>query len=357
MNIAIVGGGFYGCYIAKTIRQKLGNSINISIFDRSDKLLSRAATNNQCRLHLGFHYPRCAQTIRQTIEGFALFLSDFKSCIHFPKKNFYAVHTKGYVSFASYLAAMDTQGLDYEIVSVEQAPYFRQPHLIEGVIRVGEGVIELQGIVKILLSQLDAKCHLNTVVTSIDSEKGELVANEKRMGPYDLIINTTYTEPNLGLPPEKQYDLKYELAAMVMLDAPFEGEVALTIMDGPFVSLYPCGDGLATLSSVLHTPFLKCDSSFVLEEQLALANETAVRLNVLDNILTHGKEMLNLELSRDQVRGLWIAPKTKICNDEGDTRICMTRTHEKLISVLCGKLDAAHHVTDDVVAAISSAVY
>lgn len=350
MKVAIVGGGFYGCYIANTLRKRYKSEVSVDIYDCSNKLMTRAATNNQCRLHLGFHYPRSSETIRQTVEGFQLFLDDFGDCVDFPKHNYYAVHRDGHVNMTEYLAAMDAHNLNYDVVDHNSLDYFKEPQEIEGVVRVGEGVIRLNNLCGKMMANLHAKIFCNTLVTSIDAEKGQLVANGKVKSGYDFIINATYTDTNLGLPEALKFDLKYELTAMVLMNAPFGDDVALTIMDGPFVSLYPAGHGMATLSSVPLTPFFNCSTTSELEAKLAEVNLNHHKNHkkVIDNIMQHGNEMLNLNLSEQHIEGLWIAPKTKILNDSCDQRLTEIKTHGKLISVLCGKLDAVHHITDQI---------
>ena len=56
-SICIIGGGFYGCYIAKKIKEDFSN-FNVNIYEKNNDLLTEAGKNNQYRLHLGFHYPR-----------------------------------------------------------------------------------------------------------------------------------------------------------------------------------------------------------------------------------------------------------------------------------------------------------
>ena len=67
-KLAIVGGGFYGCYIAKKLKDKFKSKIDVHIFENK-KLILEAGSNNQYKLHLGYHYPRSNFTIRQTIDG------------------------------------------------------------------------------------------------------------------------------------------------------------------------------------------------------------------------------------------------------------------------------------------------
>ena len=49
MNIAIIGGGFYGCYFA----YKLSKKHKITLFEKNHTLLGEAGLYNQYRLHQG----------------------------------------------------------------------------------------------------------------------------------------------------------------------------------------------------------------------------------------------------------------------------------------------------------------
>lgn len=352
MKIGIVGAGFYGCYLARAIERKWGGTVIVDLFDREAKPMSRAAINNQSRLHLGFHYPRSKDTIFQTVSGYREFKEEFGSCLQFPSQNFYAVHRHGLTGYQDYLKAMDAFGLEYEVCGPEVMRYFRDASLLEGVIRVHEGVIDLRKLEGMILSELRADVHCSSVVTEINPESGTLVVNGMLMGPYDFIINATYVDPNLGLPDSKQFDLKYEITAMVVMDAPFSDDVALTVMDGSFVSLYPCGRNLATLSSVTHTPFAKYDTVAELEANYVRAKVLAKQCDVKEKLLSHGEELLGLDRDSLRCHGLWISPKTKLRDDAGDTRISAVRCEGRLVSVLCGKLDAVHAIADEVLATL-----
>ena len=354
MKIGIIGGGFYGCHIAETLKKKYLSQVSVDIFDRAESLMTRAATNNQCRLHLGFHYPRSSETIRQTVHGFQKFADNFADCIDYPTQNYYAVHRDGHINFDEYLNAMDEHNLKYEIAGSKTHRFFRDPTEIAGIIRVNEGVISLGDMANKLAIWLEPKVniHCKALVTAIDAVNGSLTVNGKVYDGYDVIINATYTDTNLGLCKEKLFKLKYEVTALAVMDAPFGEGVAITIMDGPFVSLYPIGKGKASLSSVSYTPFIKCSTVADLEAQLAQVKKNKNRQDVIEAIINHGNELLNLDLRLGDVQELWVAPKTKILHDNFDQRLTEIRTHEKLISVLCGKLDAVYHISDQIIEVI-----
>ena len=97
IKIAIIGGGFYGCYLAYKIKNKLKTKIKIDLFEKNNSLIQEAGKNNQNKLHLGYHYPRSNQTIKQTILGSKKFTNEFKKFIYFPKRNLYLIHKKSRV--------------------------------------------------------------------------------------------------------------------------------------------------------------------------------------------------------------------------------------------------------------------
>ncbi len=100
-SICIIGGGFYGCYIAKKIKEDFSN-FNVNIYEKNNDLLTEAGKNNQYRLHLGFHYPRSLETIKQTQVGSKIFIKEFKKYISKPHKNIYLIHKRSLIKFSSY---------------------------------------------------------------------------------------------------------------------------------------------------------------------------------------------------------------------------------------------------------------
>ena len=86
-SICILGGGFYGCYIAKKIKENFKN-VRIEIFEKNDEIISEAGQNNQYRLHLGFHYPRSIQTINKLKKGLKFSQKNLKIIFQNLKKIF-----------------------------------------------------------------------------------------------------------------------------------------------------------------------------------------------------------------------------------------------------------------------------
>lgn len=89
MHVAVLGGGLQGCCIALALVEK---GVRVTLFDRNEQLLSRAAVANEGKIHLGYMYggDPTLRTSRMMMRGamvFAPFLSrhlglsidDFKS--------------------------------------------------------------------------------------------------------------------------------------------------------------------------------------------------------------------------------------------------------------------------------------
>src|SRR5882724_4127122 len=105
MKIAVVGAGFFGYHISAelSIRYPLAR---IEIFEMAKAPLAGAGTTNQCRLHLGFHYPRSGYTIYQSVMGHDRFLDQYGEFVNAVNDNLYAVHRDGLITAEQYLAVM-----------------------------------------------------------------------------------------------------------------------------------------------------------------------------------------------------------------------------------------------------------
>ena len=341
MKLAIVGAGLYGCYLAKKFASL---NMQVDLYEKNDEILKCAATKNQSRLHYGFHYPRSKETIAQTIHGSKIFKQEMSESIFYPNKNYYAIHRDSDVNFETYLRVMDEFKLSYQQVDHKNMKIFADPTTIQGVINTNEGVIVLSRLEKTLLGWLrnsDVDVKTGTLVTNIDAVTGKIFIDGKSdvSDTYDWIINTTYTNPNLGLCDKKKFKVKYEIAGMALLRNDSLNNTAVTIMDGNFVSLYPRDRGLYTLSSVKYTPIKLLDS---FEDFLAYSNEFSENINhekYINVILKDASKYLAASCLLGIENKMWIAPKVKIANDHDATRVSSYIQNSKVLSVMCGKID------------------
>ena len=341
MRVGIIGAGFFGHHIAEQIAL-LFKGAEIELFEQENAPLLGSGTTNQCRLHMGFHYPRSGYTIYQSIMGFDRFVQQYGEFLEDIPNNLYAVHSKGLIAAEQYLAVMDSFSLPYERVSLP-SNLFKHPQDIELLLRVPEKSIHVKKLRAKLSERFDGKLNLGVKIDKVDSAAGILHSGKQKFGPFDYVINASYTNPNLGLPVEKQFGIKWELAALVFAKTSLPASMAVTIMDGAFISIYPAYEGRHTLSSLLHTPFRRYTEYETLAADFPNRYVMAKQEGVLEKIGQDVQEHLNLDYEAEEV---WLAAKTKLFTDKGDSRITEVRGHHRLLSVLCGKLDAVFEASD-----------
>jgi hypothetical protein len=340
MKIAIIGGGFYGCCIAYKLLYQFPK-IQISLFEKNLKLLAETAINNQYRLHQGFHYPRSFKTIKQTNDGFKKFYKEFKKFVYFPKKNYYLIHRGSKVSFVNYTAIYKKFDFKFEKLQIKKIPFLRNSDNYLGAIKVFEGVIKLSKLYdylkKKLFSNNRINFFLNREILKIDKKNG-FIFSKKKDGPFDLIINTSFTDLNLGL--KKKFKVKYELASIVQIENCFDSDFALTIMDGNYISIYPINKKITTLSSVKYTPVRKFNNIFLLKKFLKNKNLNNILVKNSKKIINDVKKYVNLD--KIKINKITIAPKVKLLKDINDDREVLVKKESKIISILCGKIDAVY---------------
>jgi hypothetical protein len=340
MKIAIIGGGFYGCCIAYKLLYQFPK-IQIFLFEKNHKLLAESAINNQYRLHQGFHYPRSFKTIEQTKEGFKKFYKEFKKFVYFPKKNYYLVHKESKISFVNYTAVFKKFNLKFKNLKIKKIPFLKNSNNYLGAIKVLEGVIKLSKLYDYLKKKLFSNNRINFFfnkeIFKIEKKRG-FIFSKKKHGPFDLIINTSYTDLNLGL--KKKFKVKYELASIVQIQNCFGSDFAVTIMDGNFISIYPINKKITTLSSVKYTPVRKFNDITLLKKFLKKKNLKNILVKNSKKIIEDVKKYMNLD--KITIDKITFAPKVKLFRDNNDEREVLVKKESKIISILCGKIDAIY---------------
>jgi len=338
-KLAIIGGGFYGCYIAKKLKDKFKSKIEIHIFEKNKHLITEAGRNNQYKLHLGYHYPRSLHTIKQTINGSKKFKKEFNKFIFYPKKNIYLIHKKSHVKANKFYRIFKKLKLKISIFDIKKLDFLKNYNDFEKAFKTEEGVIRFHELNNYLIKKVELSCDVykNRNIKKINSVKGFVIDSKNRVySNYDYIINCSYTNPNMGI--KKKFSLKYELAGMVKIKNPFKENIGITIMDGKFVTLYPRDDYFSSLSSVTHTPIKRFKN---LKNLYKFQNKFNLKKNNRIELIT--KDIRKYFNKRLQIKNplLITAPKTKICNDTKDQRPSLIKKYKKTISILAGKIDVA----------------
>jgi hypothetical protein len=339
LSFAIIGGGWYGCHIASSLRA-LG--FGVRVFEHQHRLLHMSSGNNQFRLHLGFHYPRHYGTRMQSREGFSRFVERYPGLTRAVPENFYAVpRGDSLIDFLTYKLIMTSSGIEFTEV------YDCPPVLtnIEGCLNAPERVLLIDRARRYFGDRLNGHLELGHRVTSIEEDDHGVVVDGDR---YDFLIDATwghFTRPPI--------DLFYEPTLLLY----YEGDPnfpAITMVDGPLCSVYPTEDpGLYTLSSVPNTPLGRYTSGAA-----ATAALNAVDSELIAQKVARMEEQVLRYVPgfRDTFRfvGPQLAIKTKPAGSFDD-RSCYVFKTGRVFSVMSGKIDTIFFAVERILSLLEAA--
>jgi len=233
MRIKVLGGGWYGCTIARGLAAR---GYQVELHDIADHLFAGASGANPARLHLGFHYPRSRLTRAHCQEHQGEFLKVFGHLTRCVPINIYAIAAnESMVDFANYVQSLKGE---VEFVTVYD-PAEHGLQNVEGAVLTGERHVIIEQARKFFEEELRYIVRLKSDQKPHDMDDPE----------YDWTIDCTFCARDSA-----NVD-RYEPCLTVLLRGPTKK--AVTIMDGPFPSVYPWNEaeGLCSLTSAKWTPF------------------------------------------------------------------------------------------------------
>ena len=315
MRIRILGCGWYGAHLAVAL---LNDGHEVEIHESRDRIFDGASGKIPARLHIGAHYPRSHQTRAACRRHTGEFMERYGHLTRGVPVNIYAIAKEhSLVDYDQYRATLRDEfqfieiydPLEYGLENVEGAiltperhiladaarTYFE--HLLEGHIRLG-----------------------------VPAPQGDA-------GHWDWTIDCTFCANSAA-----GVD-RYEPCLVLLLEGP--ADRAVTIMDGPFGSLYPWDPerALCSLSSARWTPFSKTLSTY--EDARRMLDEMMPWV-----VQERGEEMI------EQMRGFYPAIEEYKVVDEmlsiramplsgADTRLVrVDQQGPRLLRVRAGKIDA-----------------
>lgn len=238
-RIGVIGGGFFGSTAAWYLARA---GFRVTLYEREQDIMRRSAQTNAGRLHLGFHYPRSLETVREARNAFNPFTAEYGDSLLPGAISVYAIAREGSkVSAAQYREFIAKAGL-----SVHEYPteLFFNPERVEMAVRGYEGQVNqavLRNIVHDRLSLYGVNVQLGSEAKVADVRHDN-----------DYVIHATYADMNRLLPPHRQRPLQFELMELVLLEMPdLFTNVSAVVMDGPFAAIGPWnGTGLHLLTHV-----------------------------------------------------------------------------------------------------------
>jgi len=225
MRIAIVGGGWVGCHLAR----KLMKNNDITLFEK-DELFKATSYSNQNRLHLGYHYARNSRTRNLCQDTFPQFMDDYKMLTSEVENNLYCVADDSLLDYYTFRKIFDEPQ--------HHKNQFSEFEHVEGIIKTEERYIDFE-LANLYFNKILKDIIVKKTITDIKALSKE----------YDLVINATNNQ--LNQIDNTFYELTLSLLYKKIQPTSFG---ALTLVDGNFFSIYPYKDKLYTVTDVEHTP-------------------------------------------------------------------------------------------------------
>jgi len=260
----VVGGGFYGAYLALDSARRSGR--RTVLLERDGALLGRASYANQARVHHGYHYPRSVVTAVRSRINLPRFRDEFSDCIDGNFQKLYAI-ARG---FSKVNARQFSRFCERIEAPLEPAPdairELFDSERIEEVFLVEEPAFDAAALREKLIPELaryevDVRLGHEAIRVAAGGPGLELEVSgpggDATLGAKELFV-CTYSRTNQllaasGLP---RIRLKHEIAEIALVEPAEElAGMGITVMCGPFFSTMPFpARGLHSLSHVRYTP-------------------------------------------------------------------------------------------------------
>ncbi len=316
MKIKVVGSGWFGCHIALSL---LRDGHEVELHEMKDEIFAGASGKIPARLHLGApHYPRLMVTQQACQSHQEAFLKEYGDLTRAVPINIYAVaNDHSMVDFGTYHLVLKNQ---IEILTIHDPAEFGLQN-VEGAVMTGERHIVV-----------------NKAKQFFERELREVLCLGSKESPtntdgYDYVVDCTFCAND-----EYMVD-RFEPCLVLALRGP--AYKAVTIMDGPFPSLYPWDEDrdLLSLSSAKYTPFSKeCKTWREARDLLDNLSRKEVEdqgRQMIDSMAHFYPEVRDYEVV-DHMLSIRAMPLWK-----ADSRLVdVVKLNDKLIRIRSGKIDA-----------------
>ena len=317
MRIKVLGGGWYGCGLAEHL---LANGHSVTLHEKADHLFAGASGANPARLHQGFHYPRSSAT-RAFCQTYApKFEQKYGFLTRAVPVNLYAIaEHDSLMDFGNYVKVLRGE---VDFVPVLRPKGFGLRN-VEGALQTNE---------RHIVADL-ARAHFEKALAghvAYEAADHEFVSDDG----YDLTIDCTFCARD-----SENID-RFEPCLTVLLEG--RSDIAVTIMDGPFPSVYPWNEdrGISSLTSARYTPISKSCATYE-EARAVLGAQTksdltargALMLEQMAHFWPECRDIYKPVEYRTAVRAM---PRSG-----ADARLVdVVRTGAKRLRIRAGKIDA-----------------
>jgi hypothetical protein len=307
MKILILGTGWYGCHAAMTL---LDLNISFNMADITNDFFTGSSSKNQNRLHLGFHYCRNYPTRTECYNGFKTFMEKYSNLTREIPLNLYCIAKSSIIDSKTYKNIYSYENISFSEYNNKLPLNMKN---ITKIIKVDERYIDFKKAKEYFKEKLNSYMIPNYKKEYLD------YLNEQ----YDYIIDCTFSKI------ENTYN---EKCITFLYKYKYNNIFAYTIVDGPFISLYPydIDNNIYTLTDVENTPI---NDSFSIEE---------IRLKVETKTINYIPDFK----SSFEYDGYYISNKIKPIESKTDDRSLIFKQEDKTLIMRGGKVGGIFTMED-----------
>jgi hypothetical protein len=324
VKIRVLGGGWYGSHLALAL---LRDGHDVELHEIASRMFAGASGACPARLHQGMHYPRSRLTRAACQDHAAEFMGAYGHLTRPVHTNIYAVADRdSLVDFGTYCQVLRGE---VEFIKIHDPAEFGLQN-VEGAILTGERYISIPAAAEHFLTVLGEAVKFNTPANEVDSKE------------WDWTIDCTFCANDA-----ENID-RYEPCVTGLVSG-LDERTAITIMDGPFPSLYPWGGdvdywGLHSVTSASLTPLSKTCKTW--DEAKEILDRTPA-----DEFEGRAEEMLKqMAHFYPAAKGPWVRVRDALTairampRSGADARLVdVVRVGERALRVRAGKIDAVFH--------------
>lgn len=330
MKIVIVGSGWYGCHIYNFLKEKYSSDkLQVLILEKNQSIFDNSSNYNQNRLHLGYHYPRCNETRNICKKGYTRFIKEYRNVLDFIDNNYYCISNDSFIDYETYIKIFSND-INYEHSLIENNNFCK----IDGkLINTKEKIINSEKAKSFFNKTINTNdIKFNCKVEKLENKNNKVIINDDIV--CDLLLDCTYNQLQLS---KKEYLYENTISLLYKRIDFTNSFDSLTIMDGPFFSLFPrdITKEIYTLTHVKYTPLI------VSNDINKILNKQSININTVKKI----KKKIEYEVKEYyenfnkhfEYCGYFTSFKCKnVCKN--DSRTCNIEKYENIISVNCGKI-------------------
>jgi glycine/D-amino acid oxidase-like deaminating enzyme len=287
MRVGVLGGGLQGCCVALSLAR---HGVDVTLFDRNDKLLSRAAVANEGKIHLGYMYANdpSYSTARMMMQGALAFAPFFARHLGLPYDSLTVSRPAAYVvhcdsqrtpeEVSQYIAAVHAlirdasgeRGDTYFGRNLSEEPRMWtaaqreaefDPEVALAAFATPEVAIDPVALAEALRDRIGAdrqiEVRLNHEVLSVEDSDGLDISMDTSSGAvrerFDHVVNALWDgrfaiNEKRGLRPNRPWLHRLKYGVSFSLPAGAKLPPSATFVSGPFGEVVSYADGLTYLT-------------------------------------------------------------------------------------------------------------